>query len=190
MRDMSAKATVANGVNELSRALADDAGFESWYRRTLPRVYSYLVSRSGGDVALAEDLTQQTFIAALDQRSRYDGRADTVTWLCGIARHKLADHFRAIERDERRQMRMEVRQIELESGPPSRLGLEDRTLIAEVLRSLPADQRAALVFVVLDDLPVAEAARLMGRSRGATESLLVRARDGFRRAYALENRDD
>jgi RNA polymerase sigma-70 factor, ECF subfamily len=189
-REMSVQAKVANGVDELSRALADDAGFESWYRRTLPRVYSYLVSRSGGDVALAEDLTQQTFIAAIDQRSRYDGRADTVTWLCGIARHKLADHFRAIERDERRQMRMEVRQIELENGPPSRLELEDRTVIGEVLRSLPADQRAVLTFVVLDDLPVAEAARLMGRSRGATESLLFRARDGFRRAYALENRDD
>ena len=67
---MSAQTSVANGVDELSRALADDAGFESWYRRTLPRVYSYLVSRSAGDTSLAEDLTQQTFIAAIDQRSR------------------------------------------------------------------------------------------------------------------------
>jgi RNA polymerase sigma-70 factor (ECF subfamily) len=187
---MSAQTTVANGVDELSRALADDAGFESWYRRTLPRVYSYLMSRSGGDTALAEDLTQQTFIAAIDQRSHFDGRSDTVTWLCGIARHKLADHFRAIERDERRQMRLEVRQIELEEGTRVGLDLEDRTVIAEVLRSLPARQRAVLVFVVLDDLSVADAARLIGKSRGATESLLYRARDSFRRAYAAEDRDD
>ena len=187
---MSEQTMVASGNNELSRALADDAGFDLWYRRTLPRVYSYLVSRSGGDVALAEDLTQQTFIAAIDERSRFDGRSDTVTWLCGIARHKLADHFRAIERDERRRMRMEVRQIELQEGPRAGLGLEDRTMIGEVLRSLPANQRAVLVFVVLDDLSVAEAARLMGKSRGATESLLFRARDSFRRAYAAEDRDD
>jgi RNA polymerase sigma-70 factor, ECF subfamily len=187
---MSEQTIVANGVDELPRALVDDAGFESWYRRTLPRVYSYLVSRSGGDVALAEDLTQQTFIAAIDQRSRFDGRSDTVSWLCGIARHKLADHFRAIERDERRQMRMEVRQIELQEGPRAGLGLEDRTMIGEVLRSLPASQRAVLVFVVLDDLSVADTARLMGKSRGATESLLFRARDSFRRAYAAEDRDD
>jgi len=186
---MTARTSVVDG-DELQRALADDGAFESWYRRTLPRVYSYLVSRSGGDVALAEDLTQQTFVAALDQRSRYDGRSDTVTWLCGIARHKLADHFRAIERDERRQMRMEVRQIELDDGPQVTLGLEERSLITEVLRSLPASQRAVLVFVVLDDLPVAEAARLLGKSRGATESLLFRARDSFRRAYGTENRDD
>jgi RNA polymerase sigma-70 factor (ECF subfamily) len=63
-------------------------------------------------------------------------------------------------------------------------------MIAEILRSLPANQRAVLVFVVLDDLPVAEAARLLGKSRGATESLLFRARDSFRRAYGAEGRDD
>ena len=160
---MTARTTLEDGVDELQTALADDAGFEAWYRRSLPRVYSYLVSRSGGDVALAEDLTQQTFIAAIDQRSRFDGRSDTITWLCGIARHKLADHFRAIERDERRQRRMEVRQIQLDRERPSELGLEDRTMIAEILRSLPANQRAVLVFVVLDDLPVAEAARLLGK---------------------------
>ena len=45
-----------------------------------------------------------------------------------------------------------------------------------------------LAFVVLDDLPVAEAARLMGKIRGATQSLLFRARDSFRRAYGAENR--
>src|SRR5215218_7361264 len=131
---MTAGTTVEDTVDEFHRALADDAAFESWYRRTVPRVYSYLVSRSGGDVALAEDLAQQTFIAAIDGRSRYDGRSDTVTWLCGIARHKLADHFRAIERDERRQMRMEVREIELEKSPQAGLGLEARTMIGEALR--------------------------------------------------------
>lgn len=187
---MTARTMSSDGVDELQKALADDAGFESWYRRSVPRVYSYLVSRGGGDVALAEELTQQTFIAAIDGRSRYDGRSDTITWLCGIARHKLADHFRAIERDERRQMRLEVRQIEMGEGRQERLGLEDRSMIADILRSLPASQRAVLVFVVLDDLPVAEAARLLGKSRGATESLLFRARDSFRRAYGLENRDD
>src|SRR6478672_13076895 len=126
---MTVRTSIETGVDELQRALADDAGFESWYRRSLPRVYAYLLSRGGGDVALAEDLTQQTFVAAIDRRSRYDGRSDTVTWLCGIARHKLADHFRAIERDERRQRRMEVRQIEFDREGQAELGLEDRTMI-------------------------------------------------------------
>ena len=183
---MTARTTAGEGVNELQAALADDRAFESWHRRTLPRVYSYLLSRCAGDVTLAEELTQQTFIAAIDRRSRFDGRSDAITWLCGIARHKLADHFRSIAREERRQMQIEVRQIELDSDVRHQIGLEDRTLIAETLRSLPASQRAVLVFVVLDDLPVAEAARLLGKSRGATESLLFRARKSFHRAYTSE----
>lgn len=183
---MTARTTAAQGLNELQLALADDRAFETWHRHTFPRVYSYMVSRCIGDIGLAEELTQQTFIAAIDQRSRFDGRSDVVTWLCGIARHKLADHFRSVEREERRQMRMEINRIDLPAHGGHEIEVEDRTLIAEALHALPANQRAVLVFVVLDDLPVAEAARLLGRTRGATESLLFRARENFRRAYAGE----
>lgn len=187
---MTERAAVADGVNELRVALATDGAFDSWYRRTLPRVYSYLLSRCGNDPTLAEELTQETFIAAVDRRSRYDGRSDTVTWLCGIARHKLADHFRMVEREERRRMRLEVREIQFGDKAAHEPGFDDRPAIADALRSLPAAQRAVLVFVVLDDLPVAEAARLMGRSAAATQSLLHRARDGFRQAYRGDLADD
>ncbi len=187
---MTARTTIADAPDELQTALASDGAFETWYRRTLPRVYSYLLSRCGHDAVLAEELAQLTFIAAVDQRSRYDGRSDTVTWLCGIARHKLADHFRAIEREERRRMRLEVRQIQLDASATPDRELDDRAAIAEAIRSLPASQRAVLTFVVLDDLSVAEAARLMRKSTSATQSLLHRARDGFRRAYDAEATDD
>jgi RNA polymerase sigma-70 factor (ECF subfamily) len=146
-------------------------------------VYSYILTRCGHDVALAEDLTQQAFVAAVEQRSRFDGRSDTVTWLCGIARNKVADHYRRIERDERRQMRLEVRELEMNRDAAARPDLDDRTAIAEAMRSLPAPQRAVLAFVVLDDLPVAEVGRLIGKSPAAAQSLLHRARASFRRAY-------
>jgi DNA-directed RNA polymerase specialized sigma24 family protein len=58
--------------------------------------------------------------------------------------------------------------------------------VLRALRGLPASQRAVLIFVVLDDLPVGEAARLLGKSPKATESLLFRAREGFRRTYTGE----
>lgn len=183
---MSAGTRFLAGVNELQMALADDDAFADWYRRTLPRVYGYLLGRCGNDVALAEELSQQTFIAAIDQRSRFDGRSDVVTWLCGIARHKLADHFRAIDREERRRMQLEVRWIESSVGAAPAPDLDDRAAIATALRSLPAAQQAVLVFVVLDGLPVAEAGRLLGRSTPATYSLLHRAREAFRRAYGSE----
>ena len=154
------------------------------HRSTLPRVYAYLMARTGGDVELSEELAQQTFVSAIDQRAQFDRRSDSVTWLCGIARHKLADHYRKRCRDDRRRIRMEVREIELADGTDrSRLDLAERELIEEALATLPDAQRAVLVFVALDDLPVAEAGRLLGKSPLAAQSLLHRAREGFRRAY-------
>ncbi|HEX2753858.1 MAG TPA: RNA polymerase sigma factor [Candidatus Limnocylindrales bacterium] len=182
--------TTAENANELQAALGSDAAFEAWYRRSLPRVFSYVLSRCGNDVTLAEELSQQTFVAAIGQRARFDGRSDSVTWLCGIARHKLADHFRALEREERRRMHLEVRQIQLSDSDLHGPGLDDRAAIGDALRSLPAAQRAVLAFVVLDDLPVAAAARLMGKSTAATQSLLHRARESFRQAYLGESDDD
>ena len=183
---MTTRTTVVDGVNELEAALADDRAFELAASPNAAARVFVPVAPMRGDVTLAEELTQETFVAAIDRRSRFDGRSDVITWLCGIARHKLADHFRSLEREERRRMRIEIRQIEVDYDAPHRIDTEDRALIAEALRSLPASHRAVLVFVVLDDLPVAEAARLLGRSRGATELLLFRARESFRRAYAAQ----
>jgi RNA polymerase sigma-70 factor (ECF subfamily) len=182
---MTAKVTVASQVDELLIALADDAAFEVWYRRTVPQVYAYLLARCG-ESETAEELTQETYLAAIRQRARFDGRAETVVWLCGIARHKLADHFRARDRAERRRMRLEVRALADHGPHPDEGDVSDRLAIAEALATLPPLQRAVLSFVALDDLPVAEAARLIGKSHGATQSLLARARDGFRRAYGSE----
>jgi RNA polymerase sigma-70 factor, ECF subfamily len=168
-------------VGDLARALADDAAFETWYRRTVPRVFSYLLARSG-DAGLAEELCQETYLAAIAQRARYDGRSDTVGWLCGIARHKLADHFRRLQQADRRRLRLEVREITLASAPsPDRMA--DHLAIADALRSLPPLQRAMLTFVALDGLSVAEAGRLIGKSHPAAQSILFRAREAFRQAY-------
>jgi RNA polymerase sigma-70 factor (ECF subfamily) len=181
---MTVRTRVVDKIDELQEALADDAAFERWYRATLPRVFGYVMARTGGDVELSEDLTQQTFIAAIDQRAHFDRRSDSATWLCGIARHKLADHFRRRGRDDRRRMRLEVHEIELAAGPDgSRLDLGEREQIEQALAALPVAQRAVLMFVALDDLSVAEAGRLMGKSPLAAQSLRPRARETFRRAY-------
>jgi len=76
---MTTRTGLADDANELQVALASDAAFEAWYAATLPRVYAYVFSRSGRDTGLAEEITQLAFIAAVEQRSRFDGRSDTGT---------------------------------------------------------------------------------------------------------------
>src|SRR5215218_10353657 len=70
------------------------------YHVALPQVYGYLLPRCGS-TALAEDLTSETFLAAVDA-SRHGSLTEVSTaWLVGVARHKLVDHWRRREREQR-----------------------------------------------------------------------------------------
>lgn len=180
---MRATASDAATVDELRTAFADEAAFRAWYERVLPRVYSFVASRCGGAGALAEEVTQQTFVEAVRSRRSFDGRSDVVTWLCAIARHKLADHYRRLEREERRRMRIAVSEIRPRGQDDPLQATDERDAIERAVAGLPAAQRAALVFRHLDGLSVSEIAAILDRSPSAVESLLARARANFRYRY-------
>jgi RNA polymerase sigma-70 factor (ECF subfamily) len=162
--------------------MADQQSFRTWYDAVAPRVYAYLVSRCSSAV-IAEELTQQTFIAAVRQAATYDGRDDAVPWLIGIARHHLASHFRTLEREERRHQRMVLQELSVADEGREWARIRQRDAVARALRGLPAMQRAVLVLRFFDRLSVRDIATEIGRSESATESLLGRARVAFERAY-------
>ena len=166
---------------DFAAIVGDETRFRDWYDTTLPRVYGYLAARCAGDDALAEELTQQTFVEAIRQRHRFDGRSDVVTWMCAIGRNRLVDHFRRHGRDARRHDRLIAEQPPAPDAPWR--AVETREAVETAVAQLPADQRIALLLRYLDGLSVREVATVIGRSEKATESLLTRARDGFRRAY-------
>jgi len=156
------------------------------YDRALPIVYGYLLSRCGR-VALAEDLTADTFLAAADAVNRHAAPTLSVPWILGVARHKLVDHWRRQEREER-----SLRSVADDAAPDEdtwdiRL---DALRARQALERLGPHHRAALTFRYLDDLPVAAVAELLDRSVHATEALLVRARLAFRKVYTGEACDD
>ncbi len=142
------------------------------YDEALPQVYGYLLSRCG-ERALAEDLTAETFLAAV----RADAEV-SVPWLIGVARHKLVDHWRRQSREER-----SLALVEPAIEPPWEDCVLDAVTAHEVLGRLGPHHRTALTLRYLDGLPVPEVARLLDRTLHATEALLVRARAAFRRAY-------
>jgi len=59
------------------------------YRYALTRVF---------DAAVAEDLLQETLLAAMGGYQEHEGRSSERTWLIGILRHKIVDHFRRLAR--------------------------------------------------------------------------------------------
>jgi RNA polymerase sigma-70 factor (ECF subfamily) len=163
----------------------DRSSFLDFYEHALPQVYGYLATRCG-PVAVAEDLTAETFLAAVDATRRPDPPAITVPWIIGVARHKLVDHWRRQARDERR-LRVLADDSPGSADPwDARL---DAVQVRDILDGLTAPHRAALTLRYLDDLSVPEVAVLLERTVHATEALLVRARTAFRRAYGEEEHD-
>jgi RNA polymerase sigma-70 factor, ECF subfamily len=151
------------------------------YDQALPQVYGYLLSRCG-QRALAEDLTAETFLAAVDAvRSGPAAPPVTTGWLIGVARHKLSDHWRRQAREERT-LRAVAAEPDPRSGDPWDARL-DAVRARDVLQRLGPHHRAALTLRYVDDLPVPEVASVLGRTLHATEALLVRARSAFRAAY-------
>jgi len=158
--------------------------FRTFYEETLPTVYGYLLHRCGGSAATAEDLTQETFLAAVAELRKGRAVENPSAWVVGIARHKLLDHYRRQSRSGR--------VVDLDGGADGDLPSGDgddtaRERTVAALALVPAAQRAALVLRHLDGYSVPEVAGLLGRSVEAVESLLARGRVSFRRAYVEVN---
>jgi RNA polymerase sigma-70 factor, ECF subfamily len=154
------------------------------YDSALPRVYGYLLRRCGR-ADDAEELTSETFLAAANSARRNPPATLDVPWLIGIARHKLADHWRRQAREERGLRLIATDQVRDAAEDPW-----DARLVAiragEALAALAPQYRLALTLRYVDDLPVREVAQLVGRPVQATEALLVRARAAFRAQYTAD----
>jgi RNA polymerase sigma-70 factor (ECF subfamily) len=173
-------------VNE-SAAADQSPRLLALYDRALPQVYGYLVARVHDD-ALAEDLTAETFLAAV-RAVRDDKVPDlTIAWLVTVARNKLVDHWRRLAREERTlQLASDSETDTVDDGLDERF---DRQRTRDVLAELGAHHRAALTLRYLDGLSVAEVASELDRTVHATEALLVRARRAFRARYDEGRGDD
>ncbi len=152
------------------------------YPVALPQVYGYLLPRCGS-VVVAEDLTAETFTAAVAAVRQGQVADVTVAWLIAVARHKLVDHWRRVARERRGLAAVEREHEETEDPWDEVLDLE--AAHAALLR-ISVPQRLALTLRYLDGLSVMEVAEHLGRSVHATETLLVRARAALRRVYREE----
>ena len=157
-------------------AMSEPAAVRALLDSTGPVVYGYLYARVGGDESVAEDLLQETYLEAMRSAAGFRGDATLTTWLCAIARRRLARHY---ESERRRQLAQSgLVEIGTEEAAES---TERRDEIIRALGRLPALHRQVLVLKYLDDNSVEEIAGELGRTRVQVQSLLQRARDGLRR---------
>ncbi len=169
--------------------MADQTGdpFRAFYDRALPAVFGYLRTRLA-DPSRVEDVTQEVFMAITRQWPLPATVRDEVAFAVGVARHKLIDEYRRQDQHVKRTKRYAATQSASAAARRDTAAVEVRVHWA--LASVPAAQRAALVLRYVDELPVKEVAKAIGKGRRATESLLVRGTKSLRRAFAEVEKSD
>ncbi len=150
------------------------------YRRYAPAIFRYLYYRLG-DQQVAEDMTSEVFVRALEALPRYRERGIPFSaWLYRIAGARVADHFR----QHRRRPTVALSPESVAEGRSLEEQAELRMVAGDLQRAVaeltPLQQQVILLRFV-EGLAHSDVGRILGRSEGAVRVLQYRALEALRR---------
>jgi RNA polymerase sigma-70 factor (ECF subfamily) len=166
-------------------AITDTEAFAELYRRHLSRVYRYHVAHVG-NARDAEDLTSQTFIAALEGIRSFQGSGSFAAWILGIASRKRLMFLR--NRGSKPEIPLDEAVPYPSPGLPTdqavlqRLQLES---VSRALRKLSPDRAEALILTYFGGLSHAETGRVLHKSEAAVKMLVSRGLQDLRERTSL-----
>ena len=139
----------------------DPQGFSGLYNRYKNRVFGFLV-RMTSDREVAEDLVQDTFLAAMRNASQFDRSRNFLSWIFGIAHKRTIDYFRHIKVENEHQIDAEHA---IGKGPETPdinfSNMQLRSVINEAIKTLDPMQREVFLLRELGDVPFKEIAQIM-----------------------------
>ena len=172
---------VAVGFTGVAYVGAD--AFAELYRLHVTRVYRYFMAHIG-NVKDAEDLTSQTFMAAMEGIRLFRGEGSFAAWVMGIASKKRLMFFRR----NRHEVALEaVEQYPSPSLPTDKAAMQHMRLqsIAHALHQISIERSEAIVLVYFGGLTHAEAARVMKKNESAVKMLVSRGLQDLRERTSL-----
>jgi len=171
--------------NESAGGAAAQARFTQLYAREQPAVLRFVLRRlPAADTNRAEDLTQETFIAAWRNWAGLPTRDDEVrAWLFTVARHRLLQEHRAVARRGALAVRIADHSEALVDSPADVVAYTAD--LAAAWRRLDAADQEVLALTAWDGLTAAQAAKVLGISAGNYRIRLHRARAALKQQLDL-----
>jgi RNA polymerase sigma-70 factor (ECF subfamily) len=158
----------------------DIAAFESLYRANRDRIYGLLWRICGGDVSLAEDLLQESFVRAWQKLDSFRGESRFGTWL-----HRLSANVALSDR--RTRLRRVKNEVVMEESV-ERTAVGDRDVFADkrmdlerAIARLPERARTVLVLFDIEGYRHLEISKMTGMAVGSSKAQLHRARKLLRK---------
>jgi RNA polymerase sigma-70 factor (ECF subfamily) len=179
-------------ANLAHEARVDPQAFAELYRRHVRNIYRYHLAHTG-NVKDAEDLTSQTFMAALEGIRSFRGTAPYITWLIGIASRKRALFFRRsgskpeISLDAA--LHLPAPSLPTDKAAARRLQMDQ---LLGALRTISQDRAEAIILCFFSELSTSEAGIVLGKSEAAIRMLISRCLHDLRTrtSFALEVDDE
>jgi len=159
----------------IQRAISGDAdAFGRLYDMYVDRVYRHLYYRVG-NVADAEDLTQQVFLKAWQAIDRYKKTASPfLAWLMTISHNLVIDFYRT--KKDKTYLEAEVTANDLASSPERIAEAHfDQQQLRRAILQLPSDQQQVIMMRFVEGFSYAEVASSLGKSEGAMRVIQHRA---------------
>jgi RNA polymerase sigma factor (sigma-70 family) len=149
----------------------DETELLQTYRETIRPLYAYLSRRVGGDMGLAEDLVQETWMRALDDWPSRGVPTEPLAWLIRVAHNTLVSHFRRMRPDSVDPAVLDLEAADLSSASPDTVAV-----VGWGLARLRRSHASVLEAFYFDGKTVAEIAGEQSTSERAVEGRLRRAR--------------
>jgi RNA polymerase sigma-70 factor (ECF subfamily) len=164
--------TSADDIAMLAAAArTDSAAFGRLYNHFVQPIYRYLLSRVQIS-HVAEDLTSQTFMAALEGLPSYRERGYFSAWLFRIARSKLMDYYRR----SKYEVSLEAigERAELDDSLGRVVRDDEIKKLAGLIQKLSAEERDLIQLRYVADLSFGEMAQVLGKREDAVKKSLYR----------------
>jgi RNA polymerase sigma-70 factor (ECF subfamily) len=166
----------------------DREAFGQLYERHSVRVFRHAYFLTG-DPNLAEDLTAQTFLKALEAIGRFEDRGvPFVAWLLRITVNLAINHRKALKNGHHAQL-PETLEDDDQFGSPeqSATAKSEGERVWRRVQDLPMEQRQVIVMRFMDDLPYSAVAQVLGKSVGAVRVIQFRALANLRNMMREED---
>jgi len=165
----------------------DEVAIAELVRTYAERIYRFVYHQVGGREEDAEDIVQETFLAAIKAMHRFKGSARVSTWLYSIAAHKVADYYRRQKcRKEKPLPPVEIDPSDLDSPEVLLEKAELREKIWTALERLPDRYRTVLVLRYIEGLTINEIMEITGQTQKSVESTLMRAKRAMANILGLK----
>lgn len=161
----------------------DNDAVTELYNAHVDSLYSLVFNQVDRDRETAQEILQETFVAAVKAAGKFRGKSKAYTWLCSIANRKVADYYRRKKRETKHRVQYSVNADEIQDTNEDVIAIleteESNKDIRKTLFSLPIHYRQVLLLKYVEWLPVTEICEIMERSPKSVEGLLTRARKEF-----------